>query len=1278
MERKILLSISLVLIIGLLTGCAEKEDKNILEARDAIASANYTAAQSAVQTALANKPNLPEAQSLQQVLQLRTASGWKTEATHWQAAIQKVQDYLQPLNEAIKTLEAQEDPDSDDLDRLERLIRSRNSITGFLATSLAEAADKNATLVSDVVNQTGSAAITLLLEAEKCFNPTGRQAAAALIQSLGNTSSVSNLLIEATQHPDAAIRRQAVQHLGNLEDPHLIPVFESILKNKDESPDILYNVITALERLKYEPIIPALKLATQTNAAQARRHAAKLIGQLKAKEAIADLISLLADSDSYVKKNAINALVQIGEPAINPLIEVLDSGARNILPDENLELMVVHQYIANAYIDATRLKNHRINTQAAAAQALGGLKATEAISWLLNLLEDHDLRDKAVAALIAMKGVAVPDLIRALKDPRDDIRIQSAVVLNGIGDLRAVEALSETLVNDSRKEVKATAAKALSTMKGPGKDDIALNSLTQALDLDDTTAANAATALGEIQIGTDRAIGKLIALAMDKRGRETVRSAALSALAKLKPTQAVQPMLLLMLSDETSPALRKGAATVLGEVKAKESVPVLLWVLGTRYEDIKDFQRYMKRGYKTLGGLKDAMNSLGIEWTPEYSQPVYRTWGELKPIPSLVRSEVALALGKIKGDEVVKPLLDALKDDERAAVRKSAAFALGEIKGEAVVDPLIQALKKDKQGIVRQEAAVALGKVAGEKVVAPLLTALKKDKFEATRKKAAIALRELKQELADHGLVDVLKKGLGTFEERQEVESVQTEVMLSLNVQGNTITAKFIRDALRSTDDEWARWALVKTLASLDEHKDKSFQDVFVAELERPSYVVRKAAVSGLGAYKDRQSFDALVQVLQNLNEYKSIRAAAAAALGVLLDERAADPLLAALDDDKAEVRLHAATALGAIKSAKAVDKLIELLQNPLEDVLVRAACVTALGSIGGEQAEAVLLKTLRTETGDIYKNAITALGTLKSTKAVPELIAIFEDQSIELDASTEATAKLSARTKAAAALAEIEDQRAAEAIGKRLIDQTEYIVAVKDKLGKKIDKRNWSWEQFVAAARPFQLPDLVAPKMIERIESPRTDWPVKAAAADALGGCRTPEAAAKLKELLVDPKVEIRREAARSIGRAKFSQFKADIIKMMKGETEANKDVRRWATQGVGELAEPSTVPDLVETLNNDANHEEIRRDAAIALGKIGNDAAVSALVEKLQTLQASQAAKKLRVDIIKGLAEAKHRKAVPILETALEDVDGDIHFWAADALFQITGDGRGYHRVG
>lgn len=1431
MNRRILLSISFILVTILLAGCGEKEDEDLLEARKAMDDAKYAAAQTAIQTVLSSKPNHREAQSLQELLRLRATSGvgWKTETNDWHSAIQDVLSNLQPLKREMEVLESLEDPDSDELDQLEWLIRSRNSIVGACANVLAEAAEQDPDLLSALAGKANSVVITALLEAENCSHPKHRKASSILIQQLGNNELVYELLAEEIQNSDPAIRKQAIKHLANLKNPKLIGELESVLRKKDESPDVLYEAIAALEGLKnQQTIIPALQLATRTNAAQVRMLAAKMLGLLNAEDSIADLVRLLADANEYVKDSAMTALIQIGQPSIDPLMAVLDSGAKNVIPEEGDEpnFRNEYQYIANVYIDTDRLKNRRISTQAAAIETLGALRAKKAVVRLIELFEDDDLHGDAATALTTMKEVAVPHLIQALSYPSfsvsavfqselnngiisknlqraaashgislsdnssilieaegskwqiientnhhkkrtynvrkeadnlnfssDIVRIRVAEVMNMIGDLRALNSLSAALKNDPRKEVKAAAAKVLGTMKTPGRNHIAVDALTHALDLDDTTASNAAIALGNINIKNERAIHKLAAMAMDKRGRETIRRAALAALSELKPIEAAQPMMQIMFSDETSEIIRKEAATVLGEVKAKESVPALLWVLSTRYEDVKDFQRHMKRQHKTLAALGAAVDDLGIQWTPDYPQPDYQKWGELKPIPGLVRSEAAISLGKIRGnlqfastqlaeyaadlnagkipdklrqalknkevalsqnltiivdraseiwfvtdkenqqryhfrkvgdnlniytqgDEVLDALFDALKDDERAAVRRSAALALGEINGESVISHLIDALMNDKQGIVRQEAAAALNKIKGEKVVGPLLTSLKKDKFEKTRKQAAITLRELNQELADGGLVDVLKKGLGPFEEKHEVQSVMNEVIASLIKDGNAFTVNLLLDALKSVDDdeEWIRWAVVHTIGEIRATSDKvamtpALRENLMAairqELANQSYLVRKEAVAALGKLKDRSAVADLIAVLENTNESKSIRATAAASLAMLLDERASAPLLAALDDENAEVRLQAVTALGNIKGANAVKKLVEILQTPLEDTTVRAACATALGLIGDKSSEAAMLRIFRTESGTVYKSAITALGNLKSRDAVTELIKILEDRSMESDT----------RTKAADALAAIGDSRAAESIGRRLIDDTEYGVTITPDTFT----HNPVFEALVNAAKPFQLPPFVANKMIERIENSTPEsWPIKAAAANALGKSNTPEAISKLRELLTDRKKEIRQSAALGIGEGKLRELQDEIVRMMKGETESDKDVRRGATQGVGAFTDPATVPDLIAVFNNETVHEEIRRDAAVALGKIGTDAAVSALIEKLKTIPAAQTTKNLRLDIIKGLAASKHQAAIPVLETILADEDPAVHFWTADALFQITGKGHGYHRPG
>ena len=582
-----------------------------------------------------------EAQHLGDFLQLRT----RPEVEDWHQAIVKSNAYLETVTTDIRTILLLEDPDSDDLDEQERLIRKQNSISGLLVLSLAEAVEKRPELLTELVARADAGVVQALLAAEKCYQPNARAAAAQLMKKLGNTNAVAELLQQATHHNDPTIEKEAVRYLGAMQKPEFIPTFEGVLTKTENAPEVAYKAITALEQLassgatENTAIVPALQLSLKNNSAQVRMHAAKLLGRIQTETAVPDLIRLLSDPNSYVKNTAIDALNRIGDPATAPLLEVLATKARNLIPDEDTGFTADYQYIASAYIDESWMKKYRIATQAATIQTLGLLKSEEAVQPLIKELANEELQSQALAALVEMRGAAVPLMLDALKNGANETRIRIADALGTIGDRRAIEPLIAALNDDPHKEVKALAATGLGNMRTRR----AVPALTEALTYDDTTATNAATALGKIGVSTEDAVQKLIITAMSKQMRETLRLAAIDTLWQLKPEAATQSMLLLMFSDETSPIIRANAVKVLSRIKAPETTSVLLWVLSTQFDEISDFQRHMKREYKTLDALRTQVESFQIHWTPDYPRTNYRTWGELKPIPSLVRSEVAHA-----------------------------------------------------------------------------------------------------------------------------------------------------------------------------------------------------------------------------------------------------------------------------------------------------------------------------------------------------------------------------------------------------------------------------------------------------------------------------------------------------------------------------------------------------------------------------------------------------------------------------------------------------------
>jgi HEAT repeat protein len=123
----------------------------------------------------------------------------------------------------------------------------------------------------------------------------------------------------------------------------------------------------------------------------------------------------------------------------------------------------------------------------------------------------------------------------------------------------------------------------------------------------------------------------------------------------------------------------------------------------------------------------------------------------LKQHPDLgTRQLAAAALGGIKAAQAVDALILAL--DEKA-LRVNAAFALGEIRDERAIAPLIRLLSDDKEQ-VQALARQALGQI-GTAAVVPLIDALQSDNV-MTRRNAAWVLLDMPDPRALEPLIKAL------------------------------------------------------------------------------------------------------------------------------------------------------------------------------------------------------------------------------------------------------------------------------------------------------------------------------------------------------------------------------------------------------------------------------------------------------------------------------------------------------------------------------------------
>ena len=1189
-----------------LGGCGEKENKDLLKARALISKGDYEAAPLKVEAALKAEPQNPEALCFKEILSVRG----KADPEAWRRVIERCLKLMEPVESEIDQLSSKEELDEDELKRLRRLIRSRNYAMGFLVKALAETAERGG-WARRLFEEAPDLTVRAILKGEKCFDEEVRRRADQLI--LRMDGAAIKPLINQLSSADPVEKANAVRLLGLLKAEEAVEPLGRLAGSREESFEVIYEIPIALERIGGEGIIGPLRAVLKNQYAQPKIHAVKLLAELKAVEAIPDIIDLLAEGNSYVVSAAKSALISFGREAVPHLLGVLRTRAENVhLPP-------------SATVTEDREVARRNSVVGAAMDVLADLMAVEAIPEIAAFLEDDDLRGSASSALVKFGPAATPALMEALKNPKSEVRVAAANALKSTLDKRAVKALLEAL-KDENKEVVAAAASALGAMKARE----AVPQLSKLLaDPDERIRTSVLDALNNIAYYDPEEVKMVLQVATDKSERESIRISALTVLKTLKPEEASDELIRIMMAEDETPDVRRAAVAALGEIKPKEALEPMLRIISALREKPKDYQRLLKKRYGTI-------EALNREWGTDY-----KLWTEIKPIPSLVRGEVALALGKIKGDEVVDPLIKALKDDDRAVVRKNAAWALGEIGGEKVIGPLIRALRKDDVGIVRNEAAVALGNIATKKATGALVKTLKSDKYETARKNAAWALSQIKDEAAVDDLIDVLSDK-GKSEEERESEAVIEQVMNALVNIGSPSVEPLI--GLLDHEQAYVRARAAHCLGQIAD--TSALEALTKAALEDESPMVRGYAISAIASLKTRKAVEPLLKVLGSEDEWKTNKAKAAEGLGKLRDERGVDPLLRCLRSGVIEVMEAAATALGEIRDYRAFDELLKLAGST--DPSVRIAAITALGEFGDPAAEDVLLKPLNGEltsqTLPIWEAAVEALGKIGSRKAVPRLMSILEDRSLPS----------SLRAKAAAALGEIGDERAIPILLDRVRDKTEY-----DEV----------WQEVATALGKLRVEEAAGP-IAERAADTWESESLRATAAEALGRTGADEALKTLEELLSDGSETVRGGAILGLGRSHRPEVIDTLISIMQDSSKAESE-RYKAAKALGEFKGDKVIDALIETLNDTSAQESVRKNAADSLGRIGGDKAAQALMEAYRKKDCPIGLKRR---IVSALGEAGSLKAVDLLREALGEDDPDLHYNAARSLYKLTGEAPGY----
>ncbi|WP_437328557.1 HEAT repeat domain-containing protein [Sorangium sp. So ce381] len=396
-----------------------------------------------------------------------------------------------------------------------------------------------------------------------------------------------------------------------------------------------------------------------------------------------------------------------------------------------------------------------------------------------------------------------------------------------------------------------------------------------------------------------------------------VRLAAATAMGAAGLPDAVSPLLGHL--DDTAPEVRAEVARALGRIgDARAVVPLI----GKVQDSVPEVRKATARALGELGDPR-AVSALLLA---------------LQDASQDVRVEAVTALGRLRSDDATSAIADLVTASPGAAgafpgarpsdsaassndVREAALRALGRIGSEAAVKALLAALAKDNPAAPRSAVRDALVS-AGAAAVPALVAALSAAPSANTAAGAALVLGELKAREALPALVRGMQRGVVPLRHG----------LRALGALGDPAALPSVLELLGDADPAVRAEAIRAATALLDPARpDGRAVDPARALLVDPATASdeKLALVQLLGRTGSPRAQAALLPLAKarstplRLAVIEALGAArAAGTLGAAVDAA----LLAALDDESADVRLRAAIALSRVAGPGSARPLLQRL----------------------------------------------------------------------------------------------------------------------------------------------------------------------------------------------------------------------------------------------------------------------------------------------------------------------------------------------------------------
>jgi len=233
-----------------------------------------------------------------------------------------------------------------------------------------------------------------------------------------------------------SIQREGYMELKNI-GLVSVPYLSDALKDKDINRESRILVCDLLGELKAKDGVPNLIYTLKNESYSIRAAACRALGKIADASAVDPLLEMLNDEESDVKESAAYALVSFNDKRIPP-------ASVKLLKDQNERVRIAAITLLDNKLDPITAEDIReafkkdktSKVRQLAARALGGLKDKEAVAILTEAItEDSDnfVREECAISLGKIGDAkAAPALIEALKDEYKDVQLRASYALENI------------------------------------------------------------------------------------------------------------------------------------------------------------------------------------------------------------------------------------------------------------------------------------------------------------------------------------------------------------------------------------------------------------------------------------------------------------------------------------------------------------------------------------------------------------------------------------------------------------------------------------------------------------------------------------------------------------------------------------------------------------------------------------------------------------------------------------------------------------------------------